>query len=172
VAPPRVIKIHDILTVAVSAQTEVIDEGEIQRRKNTSYRATLADWILLRGLSARPDPMSAGDLTVNGTTRSQYRATSELETANSIKFRIAVEVSEIRPNGLLVIQGQDQIEINGDLWERNLMGEVSPENVLPNGEIQSEKIYKLKITKTERGIVRDGYRRGWFAKFLDDAQPF
>jgi len=166
------IKRHDLVTILVNEMAEVVSEGQMQRRKNATYKAALEDWVLFKGFTMVPDPQSAGSPEINGQLDNQYRATSNLQTANQMSFSITAEVVDIRPNGLLVIEARQWIEENEDTWERSLIGLVRPEDVTPANTIMSEKIAELKIYKRETGYVKAGWARGWFGQIFDKIQPF
>ena len=168
---PRELRLNDLIVVLVDEKSQVISEGEMDRRKKADGTFVLKDWITLDGLAVRPDPQSEGDPGISGEMQSKYRAESELETRDSIKFRIACRVVDIRPNGTLLLEGRRQIQNNNESWEMWLMGTIRPEDVLPNNTVTSENVADLRIIKREAGHVRDGYRRGFFMRFLDRFSP-
>jgi flagellar L-ring protein precursor FlgH len=170
--PAKQIQLHDIITVIVNETSQVISEGEIQRRNRLGLDARLLDWLRFDGLAIKPAPQLDGDPRIRGQLNAQIQNQMELETRDGMKFRIAAEVVDIRPNGRLVIEGRRFIENNNEIWEQAISGEVNPNDVLPNNTVLSEKIYDIKITKREEGHVRDGYRRGWFLKAMDKYKPF
>ena len=53
-----------------------------------------------------------------------------------------------------------------------MSGIVRREDVLPNNTILSEDVAELNIEKVETGHVRDGYKRGWLLRWLDNVGPF
>jgi flagellar L-ring protein precursor FlgH len=169
---PRELKVHDLITVVVDEKSQVISEGEVDRRKKADLSMVLKDWLKLDGLNIGPAPQPNGDPAISGAVDSKYRAESELETREAMKFRIASEVVDIRPNGTLVIEGHRTIRNNEEVWEMSLGGIVRPEDVLPNNSVLSENVADLRIYKREVGHVRDGYRRGWMLNWLDRHQPF
>lgn len=169
---PKELRIHDLVTVMVDESAQVISEGEMDRRKKADGKFTLSDWIIFDGLSAIPDPQSKGDPKITGKMENKYRAEGELETRESMRFRIACEIVDIRPNGTIVLEGRRFIQANVEQWELSLTGIVRPEDILPNNTVLSEDVASLRIYKREAGHVRDGYRRGWFLKILDRYQPF
>ena len=171
-AEVKVIQLHDIITVIVSEQSVVISEGEMDRKKKAHGELTLKDWIMLRGLSVIPDPQSLGDPTIGGKLDNKMRSEAGLETRDSIKFRIACTVEDIRPNGNLIIEAHRTIQNNSEIWEYSLSGEIRSEDVLPNNTVLSENIAAMRLNKRETGHVRDGYRRGWLLEILDKYQPF
>jgi flagellar L-ring protein precursor FlgH len=168
---PRELKLNDLIVVLVEEKSQVTSEGEMDRRKKADGTFVLKDWIGLDGLAIRPDPQSEGEPAIAGEMQSKYRAESELETRDSMKFRIACRVVDIRPNGNLVLEGRRSIQNNNDAWEMWLIGTVRPEDVLPNNTVLSEDVAELRIIKRESGHVRDGYRRGFFMRFLDYFSP-
>ena len=168
---PRELRLNDLIVVLVDEKSQVISEGEMDRRKKADGTFVLKDWIGLDGLAVRPDPQSEGDPGISGEMQSKYRAESELETRDSIKFQIACRVVDIRPNGTLLLEGRRQIQNNNESWEMWLMGTIRAEDVLPNNTVLSEHVAELRIIKREAGHVRDGYRRGFFMRFLDRFSP-
>ncbi|MGE3779967.1 MAG: flagellar basal body L-ring protein FlgH [Pirellulaceae bacterium] len=173
VPPPKKIQLHDVVVVRVDEIDRMQSDGEISRRKTSTYNARLADWIFLRGLEAiKPDPQVDGDQRVQGQLQQQLRATSELEARNALTLTIACEVIDMRPNGNLVLEGHKRITLNEENWEISLSGLCRREDILPTNEILSRNMLDLQIAKRESGQVRAGYRRGWFQRWFDEFDPF
>jgi flagellar L-ring protein precursor FlgH len=168
------VQLNDLITVIVDEKSQVLSEGEVDRRKKADGTWTLKDWIIFDpdSLAVRPDPQTPGDPKISGEMNTKYRAEGELETRETMKFRIACRVVDIRPNGNLVLEGRRTIMNNDESWEMSLTGVIRPQDVLPNNTALSENIAELRIYKREAGHIRDGYRRGWFQKWLDKYQPF
>jgi len=171
-AQPRTIKLHDIVVVLVDEKTQVISEGEVDRRKTANASWSLKDWILFRGLALVPDPQSSGDPKISGQMEQRFRAEGDFESRGAMKFRIACEVVDIRPNATLVIEGRRWLRNNDELWEISLLGVIRPEDILPNNTVLSENVSNLRVYKREVGQVRDSFRRGWFTRWIDAYQPF
>ncbi|MGW8257361.1 MAG: flagellar basal body L-ring protein FlgH [Thermoguttaceae bacterium] len=166
------LRLHDIVTVAVDEKSVVISEGQMDRKKKAYGDLKLPNWILFKGLSMIADPQTAGTPHVRGEVDNKMRSQANLETRDSMRFRIACNIVDIRPNGNLVIEGRRTIKNNNDTWEYSLNGEIRAEDVLPNNTILSENVSNMRLVKRESGHVRDGYRRGWFLQWLDKYQPF
>ena len=172
IEPPKELRLHDLITVMVDESAQVISEGEMDRRKKADGKFALDDWIVFDGLAAIPDPQSKGSPKITGKMENKYRAEGELETRESMRFRIACEIVDIRPNGTIVLEGRRFLQANTEQWELSLTGIARPEDILPNKPLLSEDLASLRIHKREAGHVRDGYRRGWFLRILDRYQPF
>ena len=76
---PKEIKIHDLVTVLVNYKSQVISEGETDRKKKASFKAKLKDWVLLKNFSLIPDPQSAGDPSVDAQWDNKMKSEGSLE---------------------------------------------------------------------------------------------
>lgn len=169
--PPEVrpIRLNDLITVVVDVKSEVLSEGEVDRRRKTDGLWVLKDWIVFlpHSLGIMPDPQSNGSPTIAQKADGKYRAEAGVETMEALKFRLTCRVVDVRPNGNLVIEGRRVIDNNDESWEVCLTGSIRGEDILPNNTVLSESVAEMRISKREAGIVRDGYRRGWFLLWRD-----
>ena len=173
VPPPKEIKIYDTVIVRVDELARMQSDGSLQRRKDALYDAVLKDWVNLIGLKAlKPDKQTNGDQRVRDQLQQLFRAEGEKETRESLAFNIACTVADIRPNGNMVLEGHKRIQINDESWEVSLSGICRRQDIGPDNIVLSQNIVNLKINKRERGAVRDGYRRGWLTRLMDEFQPF
>ncbi len=171
-ARPRELQLHDIITVLVDFRSKFLSEGDAESRKTASLTGILADWIKLDGGSLKPATQSDGDPTVSGSLNSQFRAEADVELSDSLTFRIAVQIVDIRPNGNLVIEGHLTIRNNEEQWRISLTGEVRREAIQADRTVSSDAITNLDIDKEELGQVHDGYARGWMGRIYDRYRPF
>jgi flagellar L-ring protein precursor FlgH len=169
---PQPVQLHDLVTVVVNEQSVMISEGKMDRKKKAFGQLGLPAWVLFKGFTLVPDPQSAGDPLLRGEVDNKMRSEANLETRDSIKFRMACSVVDIRPNGNLILEGRRTIRNNEEVWEYSITGEIRAKDVLPNNTILSENVADFCLLKRELGHVRDGYRRGWALKWLDYVQPF
>ena len=171
--PSKEVKEHDLVTIRVDLGARVSSEGEMQRRKNSSYDAVLSDWLTLEGLRAvKPAPQSDGDQKIKGSFNQLFRATGEMETTESMKFEIAAKVASVLPNGTLVLEAHREVRNNNEVWLHSLTGICSRESIGPGNIVLSKDMADLKVEKREYGHVRDSYKRGWFLRWMDQFHPF
>ncbi len=170
---PRKINIHDRVTIRVDELASMTQEGDVQQRRTAQYNAVLKDWIGLIGLKAiKPNLQTDGDQTIQGQLQQVYRAQGDVEARESLVLNITCTVADIRPNGDLVLEGHKQIRINENAWEVSLSGVCRHQDVGPDNVILSRNIADMKLDKREHGQSRDGYKRGWLVRLLDEFGPF
>lgn len=171
-AKPRELQENDIITVIVDFRSRFLSEGDAESRKTASLTAILADWIKLDSGSLKPAPQSSGDPAISGSLNSQYRTESDMELRDSLSFRMAAKIVDIRPNGNLVIEGHQTIRNNEERWRISLTGVVRREAIQADRTVSSDAIYDFDVDKEEIGQVRDGYARGWLTRWYGYFKPF
>ncbi len=166
-ARPRELEVNDIITVLVDYRTRFLSEGDAESRKTAFLNATLKNWLKLSNGTLGPAGQRDGDPKVNGTLTSQYRAESDIETRDSLTFRIAAKIVDIRPNGNLVLEAHQKIRVNEEEWRISLTGIVRRESIQADRTVTSDAVTELVISKDEKGQVHDGYARGWLKQLYD-----
>jgi len=169
---PKQWKLNDFLTVLIEEKTRMTSEGQVDQRKKIEGSMTLTDWILLRKWSLIPDPQSARDTNVARTVDNKYRAHANLQNRDLFETSVQCVITDIRPNGTLVIEGHSRVKIDDEEWELSISGIVRPEDILPNNTVKSEKVAEKWIVRRSAGQGRDGIRRGMLGKLLDQFQLF
>lgn len=168
----REVRKNDKIIVIVDYRTAMYSDGSAQSRKTSNYNAALLDWIGFDGRDIFAAPQSRGDPTIAGRLNSQTRAQTELELEDSLTFKIAATVVDIRPNGDLVIEAHRQVRNNEEVWMQSLRGVVARQFVNPDRTVRSDAIAELAIDKREMGQVRDGTNRGWLSRLYGKYKPF
>jgi flagellar L-ring protein FlgH len=168
----RELQVNDIITVLVDYRSAMASDGNAQNRKTSNLKAELKDWVKFDGKNLIPAPQSKGDLTVDGDLTSQFRTDGQLESKDSLTFRIAANVVDIQPNGNLVIEAHRYIHINDEVWQQSLTGIVRRQSIGPDRTVRSDEVADLRIDKKEMGFVRDSTSRGWFTEWYDKWKPF
>jgi flagellar L-ring protein precursor FlgH len=163
---------QDIITVLVDFRSRFLSEGDAESRKTANFAAVLSDWLKIEGGSIKPATQADGDPTITASLNSQFRAEADVELRDSLTFRMAVKIVDIRPNGNLVIEGHQEIRNNEERWRISLTGVVRREAIQADRTVSSDSIAELRIDKEELGQVRDGYARGWLGRWYDRYKPF
>ncbi len=171
-AEQRELQINDIVTVLVDYKSSMLSEGDANAKRTTSLNAVLSDWLKFDGKSLSPAPMSHGDPRIAGQLDSQFKTQTDMTLKDSLTFRIAAAVVDIRPNGNLVIEARREIQINDEVWMQSLTGVVRRQSIGADRTVRSDEVAELRIEKKEKGFIRDSYNRGWFTKWYDYWKPF
>lgn len=162
--------VGDLLTVLINESTDVEnrDERSMDKSGNSAFNAAL-DYGLGGSLGS-----TSGDGSIGSSTSSSrgFSGDAEFRSARDFTDRFSVTVTDVLPNGNLVIVGKRKISISGDDRELVLSGVVRQYDVLPNNSIPSHLVANLKIQLKPNGPEQAFTKQGWFSKRFNRFWPF
>jgi flagellar L-ring protein precursor FlgH len=171
--PARTLRINDLVSIRVEEIQQSLALGNTTSRKTQNFDAVLQDWIRLVGIDTiKPAPQSNGDPRVRFAENEVYRGDSTMRTNESLTFNIEAMIVDILPNGNLVLEASNEIEINDNRFKAKLTGICRAQDITADNTILSRNIYGKKIWKEDDGHVRDGYSRGWLTRWYARLKPF
>lgn len=168
---PRQVKVHDLVTVMVNENSEVIQNSRYDRQRNATLKMDLKSFIRL-GEDWRLRPAAQDNPKIDTQLRSQLNSFGNASSKEGMRYRIAATVVEVLPNGTLVLEARKKIQTNTELWEYKLTGRVRSQDVTANNTVLSENIAELTIAKIEHGKVYDSTKRGWVMRLYDAFLPW
>jgi len=172
-APPlRTFRVQDIVTIRVDELSRTNATGSAQNRRNTLYDAILKDWIAFRDGDLGKDLQSTGDPRITGESNQLFRADSTINTTQSLAFSVAARVVSIQPNGNLVLEANKSIDNNDNSFVTTLSGICRAQDIAPDNIVLSRDLLDLRIVKNDKGQLRDGYKRGWLTRWINEFSPF
>lgn len=104
-------------------------------------------------------------LSANSNTNFQGSGTTN--RAGELTALMTARVSDVLPNGDMVVEGIREIEINGDRQIVVLTGVVRPYNVNPANVVLSTQIGQLRIRYFGQGLIKDNLKPGWLIRILN-----
>jgi flagellar L-ring protein precursor FlgH len=163
----------DILTVVI----EIDDSAEIsnstdRRRKGKEDMSIDA----LFGLPEQIDQALPAGATMSPAVKtnsaSSYGGEGSVSRNEQLMLRVAATVIEELPNGVLRIQGQQEVRVNFELRELIVEGYVRPADISRQNEITYDKIAGARIAYGGRGQITDVQQPRYGQQVVDRLLPF
>ena len=85
---------------------------------------------------------------------------------------VTVVVIDILPNGNLVVKGNRERDIAGDIQTIELSGIVRPSDIEYDNTVMSEQVADFRLTTKNKGISAPYTKPGWLGSILDLIWPF
>ena len=169
----RARKVGDILTVVVSedASADVTAETEVKRTHNQESGITNI-FKTTAGALTNPAITTAANNLVNTDSDRSFKGEGDTSRTDKVSGRIAAVVTQVLPNGYMVIQGKREVVVNYELQELSIQGIVRPEDITAENTIASEKIAEARVLYAGRGLVDESQTPSRGVRFLDKVLPF
>ncbi len=170
----RAKQVGDILTVAV----KITDSAKID---NTTTRSrtgeenvgsnSLVAGVAAQVASAIPFSVDPSNL-LNSTSNSSSTGTGSVDREEQLDVSIAAIVTQILPNGNMVIEGKQEIRVNNEVRELIVAGIVRPEDISATNTVSSTQMAEARISYGGRGQISDMQQPRYGQQFLDIILPF
>ena len=163
----------DILTVVI----KINDRAEFSN-SSTRARAAAEDMGVpnLFGIpqSVDKDLPSGASLgkAVGLTSKSSFNGNGSVKRNEKLELRVAATVLGTLPNGVLQIQGTQEVRVNFELRELLVTGFVRPEDISRQNEIPYDKIASARISYGGRGQISDVQQPRYGQQVADIILPF
>ena len=89
-----------------------------------------------------------------------------------IKLNVAAVVTQVLPNGNLVIQGRQEVRVNFEVRELYVAGVARPVDITPDNQIRHDQIAELRVAYGGRGQITDVQQPRYGAQVLDIILPY
>ncbi len=163
----------DILTVAI----EIDDSAEIfnssERERNGSERMGISG---LFGLPERVDSRlpEGADMAnaVGATGSSQSSGSGAVRRNEQLTLRVAATITEVLDNGILRIEGSQEVRVNYEIRELLVSGYVRPEDISRQNEVAYDRIAAARISYGGRGQISDVQQPRYGQQIADIVLPF
>ena len=169
----RASRIGDILTVKITIDDKAELENKTSRSRSSAEDLGITQLAGIANevsqvLSSAANPNNLVDLDSQSSTQ----GSGSVDRAEELETSVAAVVTQVLPNGNLVIEGKQEIRVNYEVRELIVAGIVRPEDISNINEISSDKIAEARISYGGRGQITDVQQPRYGQQFLDILLPF
>ncbi|MEM8986457.1 MAG: flagellar basal body L-ring protein FlgH [Pseudomonadota bacterium] len=169
----RAQKVGDILTVNIDITDRAQLANSTSRTRSSSETAGATNFL---GLENRldaflPDGATAGslaDLSSDGS----HSGNGTVNRQETVDLTVAAVVTQILPNGNLVIAGRQEVRVNFEVRELTVTGVVRPEDISNSNQVQHSQIAEARISYGGRGQLTNVQQPRYGQQVYDIVFPF
>jgi flagellar L-ring protein precursor FlgH len=169
----RAVRKGDILTVVI----EIDEEAEIS---NGTSRSRSGDESMgvsnLFGIPQRIDEHLPEGATMAAAVGLESTSSStgqgSVKRNEKLTLRVAATIVDVLPNGVLSINGSQELRVNFEMRELLVTGYVRPEDISRQNEITYDKIASARVSYGGRGQISDVQQPRYGQQLLDVILPF
>ncbi|MBN8542978.1 MAG: flagellar basal body L-ring protein FlgH [Alphaproteobacteria bacterium] len=163
----RAARVGDILRVNVSINDQAQLDNKTNRNRNSTEN--VAAPIAFGFEKKLPgNPAALADITSDTQTTSD----GKIDRKEKITTQIAALVTQVLPNGNLVIEGTQEILVNYEIREVAINGVIRPQDINSDNTIDSTQVAQARITYSGRGQISDVQQPRWGQQVFEAIMPF
>jgi flagellar L-ring protein FlgH len=166
----RAHQVGDILTVKVKITDKATLENETSRSRKNNEDSGIDNFF---GKSKVPIMNAAVPTRIfTADSNASSDGKGAIERKEELQTNIAGVVTQLLPNGNLVVEGRQEIRVNFEIRELIVAGIVRPEDIESDNTIDSSKIAQARIAYGGRGQLTDVQQPRYGQQALDVLLPF
>lgn len=159
----------DILTVVIDIDESAAINNQTQRGRSGSESVGLGSVFGLEG-------RLPGDVTLDPgfemNSASKSSGSGSVRRNEELELRVAATVVDVLGNGVLQIQGTQEVRVNFEMRQLTVTGYVRPEDISRGNEITYDKIASARINYGGRGQITDMQQPRYGQQIADRVLPF
>lgn len=165
--------VGDILTVMVEISDKAELDNETKRDRTSSDGANASAVAGLEGYIGKVLPGTANiDALADFGSTTSHNGKGEVDREEKINMKLAAVVTNILPNGNMVIKGSQEVRVNFENRILNLGGVIRPEDITIDNTIGYEKIAEARINYGGKGQITDLQQPRYGTQVWDAVFPF
>ncbi len=169
----RASKVGDIMTVLISIDEKAELSNQTDRSRTSSEKADVTNLLGFEQAAGKLlpggyDPTKAIGLGSDSSTQ----GAGSVNSKEKIELTVAAVVTQVLPNGNLVIQGRQEVRVNFEVRDLTVSGIVRPEDISATNEIKHTQIAEARISYGGRGQLTDVQQPRYGQQIVDILFPF
>ena len=163
----------DIVTIVIDIDDRARLDNTTERTRTNGETAELPAFGGLEQslVDLLPDGANASQL-VDLSSGSSSRGEGSVDRREDVELTIAAIVTNVLPNGNLVVAGRQEVRVNYELRELTVTGIIRPEDISNANRIDHTQIAEARISYGGRGQLTDVQQARYGQQLYDILFPF
>ncbi len=165
--------IGDIITVTIDIKDEATIENESERTRTSNEDAGLDNLLGYEEALNRVFPQAIDNTNLTGfDANSSHNGSGSIEREDEIKLRMAALITQLLPNGNMVIHGKQEVLVNFEKRLLQVDGVIRPEDISVDNTVSYDQIAEARIIYGGEGQISDMQQPRYGQQLYDILFPF
>jgi flagellar L-ring protein precursor FlgH len=151
--------VGDTLTIRIVEKVSAKQNSTSSIDKNGSFDASIS---ALPGIR----PSAFARASASGQSSNTFAGKGATENTNDFSGTITAIVTDVLPNGHLMVAGEKQIGVNSNVDVLRFSGQVDPTNIQSGNVVPSAQIANVRVEHRGRGAQAEANSIGWLSRFF------
>ena len=158
----------DILTIRIAIDDRAQVDNNTSRTRGGSESAGLNSLLGIEKLL----PNNGADIKASANSSSKSEGGGNISRSETINMTMSAVVTDVMPNGNLIVKGRQEVRVNYELRELVVTGLVRPQDVARDNSVPHSNIAEARISYSGKGQISDAQQARWGQQIYDALFPF
>ena len=169
---PRASHVGDIITIDITIADAAKISNTTTRTRTNSDDANMTNFFGLEGVLQHAIPSAdPSSLVKLGSDTSNVGAGS-VDRSEDVNLVLAGIVTQVLPNGNMVVGGHQQVRVNNELRDLQISGIVRSEDITQDNTVNLSQIAEARVSYGGQGQITDVQQPRYGSQVLDVLMPF
>jgi flagellar L-ring protein precursor FlgH len=169
---PKARTVGDVVTIKIVESSDATNKATTATDRSSSLSASVDGFFNLEKDYPADHPFFNPFSKVAGGVESEFEGAGTTKRSGDLNAYITALVTQVLPNGNLVLTGTREVLVNNENQVIELTGIVRPRDINANNQVLSTYIADARISYNGTGIVNDRQRPGWLTNIVMAVWPF
>jgi flagellar L-ring protein precursor FlgH len=165
--------VGDIVTINIAIDDDASVSNTTTRTRNNSenididalagYRSDLSTFL--------PEAVNPADLLAFDS-QTNNNGGGTITRSEAITLDVAAVVTQVLPNGNLVIHGRQETRVNYEIRELQIAGVIRPQDITSTNTVNYNDIAEARLSYGGSGHISDFQQPRWGTQIIDIIMPF
>jgi len=166
----RAAQVGDVVTILVSMNDNANVQNATTTSRTSGQTGSLASFF---GLQTRlPPSISDPSKILNVGSTNNNAGSGQIQRSEAVTIQLAGVVTQVLPNGNLVISARQEFRVNQELRDLQVTGVLRPQDIASDNTVRSERLAEARISYGGRGELTEAQHTPWGQQLLNILLPF
>lgn len=166
----RAAAVGDIVTVLVNMNDAANLKNVTSTQRTSGENAGMANFFGLETML--PKSIADPSKLLNLSSGNNNTGTGQIQRNEAVTLRLAGLITQVLPNGNLVVAARQEFMVNGELRELRVTGVIRPQDIASDNTVLHDRMAEARIAYGGRGQLTDIQKARWGQQMMDVLLPF
>lgn len=166
----RAAAVGDVVTIIVS-MNDTANMKNVSSADRTSKEAMgIPNMFGMENLL--PKTITDPSKLFTANSNNNNTGTGQIQRTEAVLLRLAGVVTQVLPNGNLVVVARQEFRVNSELRELQVTGVIRPQDIASNNTVMHDRMAEARISYGGRGQLTEVQTSRWGQQLADILLPF
>ena len=168
----RAAQVGDIITILVNMTDAADLKNTTQATRNATETGGVTNLFGLENQIPRTFSGAVPSSLVNANSNNGINGAGEAKRSETVTLRLAGTVTQVLPNGNLVVAARQEMRVGRELRVLTVTGVVRPQDIASDNTVEHDRLAEARISYGGRGELTNVQSPRYGQELLDILLPF